>query len=85
MWASELSKNEDFEVKPFFIQIDFNGIQDKQRNRLLNMISTSLALPAEQVDELRQVARELLNASPEFQRLLTELNTQSGTPQNSIE
>lgn len=85
IWASELSKNEDFEVKPFFIQIDFNGIQDKQRNRLLNMISTSLALPAEQVDELRQVARELLHASPEFQRLLTELNTQSGTPQLIIE
>ncbi len=79
VWAAQLSKAADFEVQPFFIQIDFNGIQDKQRNRLLNTISTSLALPAEQVDELRKVARELLNASPEFQRLLTELNTPSGT------
>ena len=85
MWASQLSKTADFEVKPFFIQIDFNGIQDKHRNRLLNMISTSLALPAEQVDELRKVARELLNESPEFQRLLTELNTRPGTPKITIE
>ena len=84
-WAAQLSKTADFEVRPFFIQIDFSGIQDKQRNRLLNMISTNLALPAEQVDELRQVARELLTASPEFQRLLTELNAQSGTPQTTIE
>jgi len=84
-WASELSKTADYEVKPFFIQIDFNGIQDKQRNRLLNTISTSLALPAEQVDELRSVARELLNESPEFQRLLTELNSQSNTSQITIE
>lgn len=85
IWASELSIIAGFEVKPFFIQIDFNGIRDKQRNRLLNMISTSLALPDEQVDELRQVARELLNESPEFQRLLTEFNSQSGTPQMTIE
>ena len=85
LWASQLSKIAGYEVKPFFIQIDFNGIQDKQRNRLLNTISTSLALPAEQVDELRSVARELLNESPEFQRLLTDLNSQSNTSQMTIE
>ncbi|WP_198266734.1 patatin-like phospholipase family protein [sulfur-oxidizing endosymbiont of Gigantopelta aegis] len=79
-WASKLSKTADYEVKPFFIQIDFNGIQDKKRNRLLHTISTSLALPAEQVVELRSVARILLNKSPEFQRLITELNAPSNTP-----
>jgi hypothetical protein len=44
-----------------------------------------LALPAEQVDELRQVARELLNSSPEFQRLVTELNAKSDTPEITTE
>ncbi len=79
-WAAQLSEKVDYEVKPFFIQVDFNGIQDKQRNRLLNTISTSLALPAEQVDKLREVAKELLYASAEFQRLLSELNSQTDTP-----
>ncbi len=40
----------------------------------LNAVTTSFALPDEQVDGLRRAARELLNASPEFQRFLRELN-----------
>jgi len=75
-------KQQTMKLNRFFIQIDFNGIRDKKRNRLLHTISTSLALPAEQVVELRRVARILLNKSPEFQRLIAELNAPLNTPVN---
>lgn len=74
LWAQQLSKTAGYEVKPFFIQIDFNGIQDERRNRLLNMVSTSLTLPEQQVNDLRSAAKTLLENSPEFQRLLREIH-----------
>lgn len=74
LWAQQLSKTAGYEVKPFFIQIDFNGIQDERRNRLLNMVSTSLSLPEQQVNDLRSAAKTLLENSPEFQRLLREIH-----------
>jgi NTE family protein len=77
LWAKQLSKSAGFEVKPYFIQIDFNGVQDTRRNHLLNMVSTSLALPEQQVDELRSVAKHLLTESPEFQRLLNNLSNKT--------
>ncbi|MCP3850663.1 MAG: patatin-like phospholipase family protein [Gammaproteobacteria bacterium] len=73
-WTAKLSKDSGNEVKPFFIQIDFKGLQDKQQNMIANKVSTSLALPAEQVDGLRKAARLLLTESPEFQKLIAELN-----------
>ncbi|MCK5647671.1 MAG: patatin-like phospholipase family protein [Gammaproteobacteria bacterium] len=76
IWATELSKTVDYEVKPYFIQIDFSGVQEESKNKLLNMVSTSFALPPEQVDGLRKAAHHLLNESPEFQRLLNDLNTE---------
>jgi len=74
IWAAQLSNSVDYEVKPFFIEIDFAGIQDKQKNKWVNKVSTSLALPSEQVDGLRNAARYLLKNSPEFQRLLSEIS-----------
>ncbi len=76
IWAMELSKTVDYEVKPYFIQIDFEGVQEKSKNKLLNMVSTSFSLPPEQVDGLRKAAHHLLNKSPEFQRLLADINSQ---------
>ncbi len=73
VWSKELSKNSGKEVKPFFIQIDFDGIEDSDKNILVNTVSTSLALPSEQVDGLRKAARELLLQSAGFQELLSEL------------
>lgn len=80
-WTSDLSKLAGYEVKPFFIQVDFYGIQDHEKKNRVNMISTSFALPDEEVDGLRGAARFLLNESPEFQRLLKELSVE----ENKIE
>jgi len=74
IWAAQLSNSVDYEVKPFFIEVDFTGIQDKQKSTWANKVSTSLALPSEQVDGLRNAARHLLKQSPEFQRLLSEIS-----------
>lgn len=72
-WANELSKLYDKNVKPYFIQIDFDGIHDTKTSRLINTVSTRLALPHEQVDGLRKTARTLLTESAEFQQLLKDL------------
>lgn len=74
IWAKELTETTGQEVKPFFIMIDFDEMQNNTENNWVNRVSTSLGLPAEQVDELRSAARELLRNSPEFQRLLSETN-----------
>ena len=76
-WAGELSRLAGHEVKPYFIQIDFDGVHEKSRHKFLNRVSTSFALPSEQVDALRDAARQLLSDSPEFQQLLTELRASS--------
>ncbi|MCU7835647.1 MAG: patatin-like phospholipase family protein [gamma proteobacterium symbiont of Taylorina sp.] len=73
LWATQLSETVDYEVKPYFIQIDFDGIQEKSKNKLLNTVSTSFVLPPEQVDGLRKAAHYLLNESQEFQSLLRDL------------
>lgn len=73
-WADQLSLQAGYEVKPFLIQIDFDGLQNKQQNKIANKVSTSLALPSEQVDGLRKAARLLLTQSPEFQDLVDEIN-----------
>lgn len=73
-WSAILSKEAGYEVKPFLIQVDFKGLQNKQQNKIANKVSTSLALPSDQVDGLRKAARHLLTQSPEFQKLINELN-----------
>ena len=73
----KLSQVENREVKTFFIQIDFESIKDKQQFELFNLVSTSLALPAKQVDKLRDEGGKLLRSSPEFKKLLIELKWKS--------
>ena len=75
-WTFDLSESAGYKVKPFFIQIDFAGVQKQDEKKLINAVTTSFALPDEQVDGLRRAARELLNASPEFQHFLKELNVE---------
>lgn len=71
-WAVQLSNLAGYQVRPFFINISFDGIQDKTKGHLINNVSTSLALPSDQIDGLRKAARHLLNQSHDFQLLLNE-------------
>jgi len=72
LWAQEMS-TDDRPVEPYFILLDFDGIQDPERRSVLNYIPTSFHLSDEQVDLLIDAGGELLRTNPEFQRLLYDL------------
>lgn len=72
-WGKKLSQVENREVKTFFIQVDFESIKDKHKLEMFNLLPTSLSLSAEQVDILRDEGGRLLRSSPEFKKLLKEL------------
>jgi NTE family protein len=59
----------DFE----FIEVGFDHILDDAQRDRLKSLPTSLKLPQEDVDLLRQSARQILNQHPTFQRVLAGL------------
>jgi len=71
-WAEEISSPQH-PVEPYFILLDFNGIEDPDRREFLNQIPTSFSLTDEQVDALIAAGGELLRGNPEFRRLLADL------------
>ena len=72
-WGKKLSRAENREVKTFFIQVDFESIKNERQSKMFNLVSTSLSLSAEQVDKLRNEGERLLKNSPEFKKLLKEI------------
>jgi NTE family protein len=73
-WSNELS-TPDQTVMPYFIQIDFESIADTETRVLFNNVATSLALPAEEVDNLVEAGHRLLRKSPEFQDLVAHMRS----------
>ena len=71
-WAADLSKH-GREIRPYFIVVDFDGIEDVHKRLLFNNIATSFALPSEEVDELVDTARSLLRNNTEFKRLVNDI------------
>ena len=55
------------------MEVNFDAIQEEKERGFFNKILTSYSLPSETVDKLRDVAGQLLDESPEFQRLLNDL------------
>jgi NTE family protein len=63
------------------IDVNFEAIRDpKERDHFLNL-PTSFALPAEDVDRLREVAGQLLRQSEEYESVVREFG---GTPAKSV-
>lgn len=71
-WATELSTPEQ-PVKAFLITLDFDSIVDDKTREIFNNMATSFSLPDDEVDKLIEAGYRLLEASPEFQRLVTTL------------
>jgi NTE family protein len=69
----------------YLIEVTLESIADQdERERFMN-IPTSLTLPAATVDELRRLADRLLAGSPEYRRLLIDLNArQKGNEQGGL-
>lgn len=62
------------EVDFYPIQIQFADLADLDERRFCESQPTSFTLTAEAVDRLRKAASTLLRQSPEYQRLLRDLN-----------
>lgn len=71
-WTRELSRP-GAPVEFEFIEVSFDRVQNEKRRALLNGIGTNFDLSDEEVDVLLETSREVLRASPEFQKLLSSL------------
>ncbi|MEN6319839.1 MAG: patatin-like phospholipase family protein [Syntrophaceae bacterium] len=63
------------ERRGYLIQVTFDALKDPTERVYFKRVPTSLKLPKEQVDRLREVAGRLLRESPAFQRLLADLQS----------
>lgn len=59
------------------VPVSFRLLPDEQQRRELLALPTSLFLPAEQVQRLRQAAGQLVRQSPDYQRLVREIGAPS--------
>jgi NTE family protein len=57
----------------YAIDVSFAALPDKAEREYLNLQPTTFVLPAEAVDRLRRAAGTIIQASPEFQRLLKDV------------
>jgi len=73
-WSSELSTPDQM-VTPYFIQIDFESIADPEIRVMFNNVATSLALPADEVNNLTEAGHRLLRQSPEFRDLVEHMQS----------
>ena len=59
--------------RAYLVQVTFDALKDPAERLYFKRVKTSLTLPKEQVDRLREVAGRLLREAPAFQRLLNDL------------
>jgi NTE family protein len=76
-WAADVQRNRADDagagVEFYFIDVDFEALQDAQERLYLRTIPTRWALPDGALPRIRAAARVLLEESEEFQRLLRKL------------
>jgi NTE family protein len=70
--ARQKKKGHDIDLYP--IQIQFADLADPEERRFCESQPTSFVLTSDAVDRLRKAAGVLLRQSPEYQRLLRDLN-----------
>ena len=64
------------ERRAYLAQVTFDSLKDPAERLYFKRVKTSLALPKEQVDRLREVAGRLLREAPAFRRLLADLESE---------
>ena len=69
--SARRSTSRDAEI--YAIDVSFAALADPAERAYLNQQPTSFVLPAEAVDRLRKAAGTIIQASPEFQRLLKDV------------
>lgn len=61
----------------YMMQVTFDSLKDPDERMYYRRIKTSLTLPKEQVDRLREVAGRLLREAPAFKRLMADLEARN--------
>jgi NTE family protein len=61
-------------ISLFAIDVSFEAMTDADERHYLMSLPTSLALPPKAIDRLRRAAGQLLEASPEFNAFILDLN-----------
>ena len=72
-WTYEDEAQGKRPIEFYIIHVTFHRLPDKAEQEYFLGIPTSLELPPEQVDKLREVAGRLLYANKEFQKLVNDL------------
>jgi NTE family protein len=67
------------DIDMYAIEVSFASHADTDERGFLNEQPTSLRLAPEAVNRLRDAGRSILNASPEFRRLLNDLGGRTGS------
>jgi NTE family protein len=57
----------------YLAYVTFDALKDPAERLYYKQVKTTLTLPGDQVDRLREVASRLLREAPSFQRLLADL------------
>ena len=83
-WAAELREN-GRTPRFHLVEVSFDAMADPEERAYLNALPTSLALPDEDVDRLRQAGRRLLRASTAFQELLRVMGWPSTADSGAID
>jgi NTE family protein len=73
-WTSELAQSE---LGTHYIEVSFEGIEAPGTRAVFNSIVTTLALPENEVEMLREAGRTLLRESAPFQELLADLRREA--------
>jgi NTE family protein len=60
----------------YVAHVTFDALKDPAERLYFKQVKTSLTLPKEQVDRLREVAGRLLREAPAFQRLIADLESE---------
>jgi NTE family protein len=61
------------DIRFYVVDVKFDLLEDEKERKYFKRLPTSFVLEPEQVDDLREVAKKILNNSPEFQRFLDDL------------
>ena len=87
-WTDEIQKNRcgsaPINTEPgacgdiefYLIEVKFDALKDEDERTYFKSLPTSFKLASQEVDKLREVARQLLRESEEFQRLLGDLEAE---------
>jgi NTE family protein len=72
-WQAEGPAEGPEQRRGYLAQVTFDALKDPAERLYFKKVKTSLKLPKEQVDQLREVAGRLLREAPAFKRLLADL------------